>query len=190
MPGSSRGKKSWRRRATESLDFMFRRNSLPSPQVPHSDSDWPHATLPQTSQYPQAFAWVPPSTTPHYPSYHPPYHTSYYPPYCPPYHPPNHPPNTNFPIPAQKIPTTIPAASSVPPEAPNNPFLAIAGHRTNPPARGQRIKEMGSTAYAGLTQIVQGLYNCSDIFLPLKTAAGVFLTISKAVDVRIIYVYM
>ena len=46
------------------------------------------------------------------------------------------------------------------------------------------MKEGGSTAYEGLKTAIQGIYDCSDIFLPLKTAAGVFLTISKVVDVR------
>jgi hypothetical protein len=46
------------------------------------------------------------------------------------------------------------------------------------------MKEGGSTAYEGLKMAIQGIYDCSDIFLPLKTAAGVFLTISKVVDVR------
>jgi hypothetical protein len=47
------------------------------------------------------------------------------------------------------------------------------------------MKEGGSTAYEGLKTAIQGIYDCSDIFLPLKTAAGVFLTISKVVDVRV-----
>jgi hypothetical protein len=49
----------------------------------------------------------------------------------------------------------------------------------------QRMKEGGSTAYEGLKTAIQGIYDCSDIFLPLKTAAGAFLTISKVVDVRV-----
>ena len=46
------------------------------------------------------------------------------------------------------------------------------------------MKERGSTTYEGLKTAIQGIYDCSDLFLPLKTAAGVFLTISKVVDVR------
>ena len=43
---------------------------------------------------------------------------------------------------------------------------------------------MGSVVYEGLKTVLQGLYDCSDIFLPLKTAAGSLLTIFKVVDVR------
>jgi hypothetical protein len=46
--------------------------------------------------------------------------------------------------------------------------------------------KVGSTAYAGLAVIIQGLYDCSDMFLPLKTAAGGFLAIYHTVEVRII----
>ena len=43
----------------------------------------------------------------------------------------------------------------------------------------------GSVVYEGLKTVLQGLYDCSDIFLPLKTAAGSLLTIFKIVDVRV-----
>ncbi|KAJ7754307.1 hypothetical protein DFH07DRAFT_501415 [Mycena maculata] len=48
--------------------------------------------------------------------------------------------------------------------------------------RSQRTAELGRTAYDGLNLIVQSLYDCSDIFLPLKTAAGVFLAITGVVE--------
>ena len=47
-----------------------------------------------------------------------------------------------------------------------------------------RMKEWGSTAYEGLKTTIQGIYDCSGIFPPLQTTAGVLLTISKIVDVR------
>ena len=47
-----------------------------------------------------------------------------------------------------------------------------------------RMKECGSTAYEGLKTAIQGIYDCSAIFPPLQTTAGVLLTISKVVDVR------
>ena len=50
--------------------------------------------------------------------------------------------------------------------------------------REYRMKEWGSTAYEGLKMAIQGIYDCSSIFPPLHTAAGVLLTISKVVDVR------
>ena len=47
-----------------------------------------------------------------------------------------------------------------------------------------RMKAYGSTAYEGLKTAIQGIYDCSAIFPPLQTTAGVLLTISKVVDVR------
>ena len=47
-----------------------------------------------------------------------------------------------------------------------------------------RMKECGSTTYEGLKTAIQGIYECSGIFPPLQTTAGVLLTISKVVDVR------
>jgi hypothetical protein len=46
------------------------------------------------------------------------------------------------------------------------------------------MKERGRTAYRGLITVVQALSDCSDIFLPLKTACNVILTIHKTFDVR------
>ena len=48
-----------------------------------------------------------------------------------------------------------------------------------------QIHQMGSAAYEGLKTVLQGLYDCSDMFLPLKTAAGGLLTIFRIVDVRV-----
>ena len=50
------------------------------------------------------------------------------------------------------------------------------------------MKKRGNVAYRGLIEIVQALSDCSDIFLPLKTACNVILTIDKTVDVRRIHV--
>jgi hypothetical protein len=47
-----------------------------------------------------------------------------------------------------------------------------------------QTQQMGSVAYEGLKTVLQGLYDCSDMFLPLKAAAGVLLTIFRIVDVR------
>ena len=46
------------------------------------------------------------------------------------------------------------------------------------------MKELGSTAYEVLKTAIQGIHDCSGIFPPLQAAAGVFLTISKVIDVR------
>ena len=66
-------------------------------------------------------------------------------------------------------------------------FTSILGLSTTPSGPltwDHRMKEWGSTAYEGLKIVIQGIYDCSNIFPPLQTTAGVLLTISKAVDVR------
>ena len=54
---------------------------------------------------------------------------------------------------------------------------------SGPLTREHRMKELGSTAYEGLKAAIQGIHDCSGIFPPLQTTAGVLLTISKVVDV-------
>ena len=70
----------------------------------------------------------------------------------------------------------------------NNPYLAISG----PPAVGvdpkttsrvQQARAVGSVVYEGFKTVLKGLYDCSDMFLPLKTAAGGILTIIEFVEV-------
>ena len=66
-------------------------------------------------------------------------------------------------------------------------YMAILGLSTTssgPLTWEHRMKDWGSTAYEGLKTVIQGVYDCSGIFPPLQTTAGVLLTISKAVDVR------
>ena len=45
------------------------------------------------------------------------------------------------------------------------------------------MKEWGGTAYEGLKLAIQGIYEFSGSFPPLRTTAGVLLMISKVVDV-------
>ena len=47
----------------------------------------------------------------------------------------------------------------------------------------ETAKAKGSAVYEGLKIVVKGLYNCSDIFLPLKTVAGGILTFIEIVEV-------
>ena len=54
---------------------------------------------------------------------------------------------------------------------------------SGPLSSEHRMKEWGSTAYEGLKVAIQGIHDCSGIFPPLQTTAGVLLTISKVVDV-------
>ena len=66
-------------------------------------------------------------------------------------------------------------------------YTAILDLSTSPSAPltwEYRMKECGSTAYEGLKTAIQGIYDCSGIFPPLQTTAGILLTISKVVDVR------
>ncbi|KAF8228359.1 hypothetical protein L208DRAFT_1460228 [Tricholoma matsutake] len=66
-----------------------------------------------------------------------------------------------------------------------NEYTAIGGLPTTPPGPstpGQRMKDGGGVAYEGLKAVAQALYNCSDMFLPLKAAVGVFLEVTKVVD--------
>jgi hypothetical protein len=93
--------------------------------------------------------------------------------------------NANASIPASQT-NSATSATQVNPQS--NEYTAIV-ELSITPSDGpltweQRLKEGGSTAYEGLKTAIQGIYGCSDMFPPLKTVAGMFLTISKVVDVR------
>ena len=62
----------------------------------------------------------------------------------------------------------------------DNLYAAIGRH----PTTATQTQQIGSVAYEGLKTVLQGLYDCSDMVLPLKAASGVMLTIIKVVDVR------
>ena len=73
----------------------------------------------------------------------------------------------------------------------NNDYLAIGGLPAavdDPQTRVQQAKEVGSVAYEGFKTVIEGLYDCSDIFLPLKTATGGILTFIKLFEVCV-FVY-
>ena len=61
----------------------------------------------------------------------------------------------------------------------NNAYTAIGGLPTT-----TVDPTVGSVVYEGLKIVMQGLFDCSDMFLPLKTTAGGLLTIFRIVDVR------
>jgi hypothetical protein len=68
----------------------------------------------------------------------------------------------------------------------DNGYLAIGGPLAvgvDPETRAQQAKAVGSVVYEGLKIVVKGLYNCSDMFLPLKAAAGGILTFIELVEV-------
>ena len=52
------------------------------------------------------------------------------------------------------------------------------------PTTGTQTQQIRSAAYEGLKTVLDGLYDCSDMLLPLKAASGLMLTIIKIVDVR------
>ena len=95
-------------------------------------------------------------------------------------------PGTNLPSPrAQSVIPHNASASISAKSAPQvnlqgTEYTAILGSLT----REHQMKEWGSTAYEGLKMAIQGIYDFSGSFPPLKTTAGLLLTIIKAVDVR------
>ena len=62
-------------------------------------------------------------------------------------------------------------------------YLELLTTPSDPLTWEYRMKEWGSTTYEGLKTAIQGIYDCSSMFPPLQTTAGVLLTISKVVDV-------
>lgn len=162
MPGS----KPWKQRAKKRLSSMFRPDRLPS-QMPHPTSSLSQSPVSRMSQSLSAL----PSTIS------------------------NHLPNVASTPASQTSAIRMPAVatqtmSNIPLGTPNL-YLEFTGSHTtpsSPPTRRQRMKMIASTAYAGITEIFQGIYDCSDMFLPLKTVAGLFLTISKVVEVRMVHV--
>jgi len=76
-------------------------------------------------------------------------------------------------------------SGNLPPQ--DNGYLAIGGALPSgfdPGTRVQQAEEVGSVVYEGLKIVVKGLYDCSDMFLPLKTVAGGILTFIGLVEVR------
>ena len=68
----------------------------------------------------------------------------------------------------------------------DNSYLAIGGPLAvvvDPETRVQQAKAVGSVVYEGLKIVVQGLYKCSDMFLPLKATAGGILIFIELVEV-------
>ena len=79
------------------------------------------------------------------------------------------------------------SATSTPQDNPHGTeYTAILELSTTPSGSltwEHRMKEWGSTSYEGLKMAIQGIHDCSSLFPPLQATAGVFLTISKVVDV-------
>jgi hypothetical protein len=68
----------------------------------------------------------------------------------------------------------------------DNNYLGIGGPLAvvvDPETRVQQAKAVGSVVYEGLKIVIQGLYKCSDMFLPLKAAAGGILIFIELVEV-------
>jgi hypothetical protein len=101
----------------------------------------------------------------------------------------------NTPIPSLEncAPSTTQALPRIEPPVNDRPFdnsnpqdnlYAAIGGLPTAVVPATQTQQIGSVAYEGLKTVLQGLYDCSDMFLPLKTAAGVLLTIFRIVDVR------
>ena len=101
--------------------------------------------------------------------------------------------NTAIPL-ANRAPSTTqappitksPGASGGPSDNfnPQDNLYAAIGRLPISVVPATHTQQMGSVAYEGLKTVLQGLYDCSDMFLPLKTVAGGLLTIFRVVDVR------
>ena len=93
--------------------------------------------------------------------------------------------HANHPSSAAQAPPRTESTPSTPPSDSSklqvNSYETIGGFV--PPLQSQ-MPAVGSVAYEGLKTVLQGLYDCSDIFLPLKTAAGGLLTVIKMIDVH------
>jgi hypothetical protein len=50
----------------------------------------------------------------------------------------------------------------------------------------KQAHSVGSTIYEGFKLVLEGLYDCSDMFLPLKAAAGGLLKFINVVEVCIL----
>ncbi|KAJ6626160.1 WD40-repeat-containing domain protein [Mycena sp. CBHHK59/15] len=163
MSDPLRGKPSTRSRPLQLLQVLVPklRSRSPSPQVTQSASGTQQKTGSLPSQSLHISTFGPPSTS-------------------------SNAPNTG--TVTQAPPATESTARSMPSENSNpqdNPYAAIGGLPTTPfvpSTLAQRAKAEGSVAYEGLKTVLQGLYYCSDMFLPLKTAAGGLLEIIKAAD--------
>lgn len=90
--------------------------------------------------------------------------------------------------PISTITTTLHCGNPAPQD---NPYLQVAIPvvvevipETTPTV--QQVKVVESVVYEGMKAVLQGLYNCSDMFLPLKTAAGGILTIINFVEVCVL----
>ncbi|KAG5653103.1 hypothetical protein H0H81_002328 [Sphagnurus paluster] len=67
----------------------------------------------------------------------------------------------------------------------DNHYTVIGGLSTALVAPGttvQQMEPMGSVIFEGLKLVLQGLYDCSDSFLPLKAATGAFLRVIDVVE--------
>ena len=87
-------------------------------------------------------------------------------------------------ISASRMKIATPAPQVNPQSTEYTAILELSPKPSGPLTWEHRMKSFGSTAYEGLKTAIQGVYDCSGIFPPLQTAAGVLLTICNVVDVR------
>ena len=94
------------------------------------------------------------------------------------------PDNERASISASSTNNTASAPQVIPQGTEYTAILDLSSTPSAPLTWEHRMKECGSTAYEGLKMAIQGIHDFSGSFPPLQTTAGVFLTISKVVDVR------
>jgi hypothetical protein len=76
-----------------------------------------------------------------------------------------------------------PASTSAPQDKPYQALSGSSGLVVDSENRVQQAKAVGGVVYEGLKTVVDVLYECSDAFPPLKTAAAIFQKITKFVEV-------
>jgi hypothetical protein len=82
--------------------------------------------------------------------------------------------------------TSMPSGNIVPQDNDRQAIGGLPAVVVDPETRVQQANVVGSAIYEGFKTVVEGLYNCSDMFLPLKTAAGGILTVIKLVEVCVL----
>jgi hypothetical protein len=82
--------------------------------------------------------------------------------------------------------TSMPSGNLAPQDNDRQAISGLPAVVVDPETRVQQVNAVGSAVYEGFKTVVEGLYNCSDMFLPLKTAAGGILTVIKLVEVCVL----
>jgi hypothetical protein len=80
----------------------------------------------------------------------------------------------------------MPSGDLAPQDSDHQAVSGLPAVVVDPEPRVHQANAVESAFYEGFKTVVEGLYDCSDMFLPLKTVAGGILKIIKVVEVRIL----